>query len=111
MFVCLAPSGPPVDVVANALNTTSLNFSFALNLTTLNGQLIMFNIYYKRSSSSDSSDEMNLAYVPSDAGPYQIAITELTADQAYSIEITVTNEMGESTRSQSLIARTRAIGK
>ena len=107
-YICLVPSGPPINLAASAISETSLQINFAFNLLTLNGQLISFSIFYRK---QESTQEITQPVIPSGIGPYQEVINGLDPNQNYSISVSVRNNLGESERSAEFSAITNPRGK
>ena len=86
-----------------------IDVSWSIDLTTVNGLLLYFNIYYYTTAGYSNVAVYNATDVTS-VGPYTMSLTGLSPNTLYSITVTIVNEVSEGSHSSVVEAETHPAG-
>ncbi|KAI6649737.1 hypothetical protein LOD99_6526 [Oopsacas minuta] len=90
-FPSAAPSGIPLNLSLLVVSYQQIDVSWSIDISTVNGELRSFNIFYYTSSYSNSI----VYYVINSTGPYQVTVTGLSPNTLYSVDVSIVNEIAQ----------------
>ncbi|KAI6649738.1 hypothetical protein LOD99_6527 [Oopsacas minuta] len=101
-FPSAAPSGIPLNLSLLVVSYQQIDVSWSIDISTVNGELRSFNIFYYTSSYSNSI----VYYVINSTGPYQVTVTGLSPNTLYSVDVSIVNEIAQGDNSLTDMAQT-----
>ena len=86
-----------------------IDVSWSIDVSTVNGLLLYFNIYYNTADGYSNVLVYNATDIIS-TGPYTMYVTGLSPNTLYSINVTIVNEVSEGIPSSAVQAKTLPTG-
>ena len=101
--------GAPINVSLLVVSYQQINVSWSIDVSTVNGLLLYFNIYYNTVDGYSNVLVYNATDIIS-TGPYTMSVTGLSPNTLYSINVTIVNEVSEGIPSSAVQAKTLPTG-
>ncbi|KAI6649611.1 Phosphatidylinositol phosphatase PTPRQ-like isoform X2 [Oopsacas minuta] len=96
------PSSPPINITAVTTSYSTINYTWDNNLTTINGFLLSYSLYYSESG----EPAIKIPFEVNTLGPYTFVLDGLAPNTLYSFFIAVVNEIGDGPNSTLVWATT-----
>ena len=103
----LVPSGAPNNFEIVNVSSSEVSYVWDDNLTTINGQLLGYNLYY----AEEGQNPIRIQFPVSSLGPYTHVLTQLNPNTRYSFFLSVDNHIGEGPNSTFIWITTDPVGE
>ena len=103
----LVPGGSAINIQAVPNSPYQITYTWDNDLTTINGILQSYSLYYTESGLSP----VLISSPVNTTGPYTYVLSNLNANTEYSLTFAVVNDVGEGPNSTSILATTYPASK